>query len=121
MPTGGIITLQALLSVLVVVVGYGLSGDGAAKALGFGAGIALSNTLLLVWHAGRMSKRAAQDPRLDLVIFVRSSAERFFVVMLSLAAGLGWLKLQAVYLMVGFVLGQLVHVVLAIINGIEKQ
>lgn len=121
MATSGIITLQALLSALLTIAAYGLVGSGAAKALGFGVMIALSNTLLLAWHADRMSKRAVQDPRLDLAIFVRSSAERFFLVMLCLAAGLGWLKLQALFLMVGFALGQLVHVILAIINGIEKQ
>lgn len=121
MATSGIITLQAMFGVLIAVAGYELAGGEAAKALCFGAMIALSNTLLLAWHAVRMSKKAVQDPRLDLVIFVRSSAERFFLVMLCLAAGLGWLKLQAVFLMVGFALGQLMHMVLAIINGIEKQ
>lgn len=110
-----------MFALLIAVIGYGLADGAAAKALGFGAMIALSNTLLLAWHSVRLSKKAVQDPRLDLVIFVRSSAERFFLVMLCLAAGLVGLKLQAVFLMVGFALGQLTHVVLAIIYGIEKQ
>ncbi len=114
------IALQVVASMLLIMAGYCLVDGGAAKSLGFGVLIALSNTLLLAWHSGRMSKRVIQDPKLDLAIFVRSSAERFFMVMLSLVAGLVWLKLPAVYLMVGFALGQLMHVVLAITNGIEK-
>jgi ATP synthase protein I len=46
--------------------------------------------------------------------------ERFFVVALLIAAGLGWLKLMPALMLAGFVLGQLVLVVSAITSGIEK-
>jgi ATP synthase protein I len=46
--------------------------------------------------------------------------ERFLMVALLIVAGLGWLKLMPVPLLIGFVLGQLTLVVSTIFSGIEK-
>ncbi len=80
----------------------------------------MTNALILVvgLHAG--AARTGQDARQEFVWLVRSSMERFFMVALLIAAGLGWLKLMPVPLLIGFVLGQLTLVVSTIFSGIEN-
>jgi ATP synthase protein I len=66
------------------------------------------------------AQQPGRKPQEELFRLYRSSVERFFVVALLIAAGLGWLKLMPALMLAGFVLGQLVLVVSAITSGIEK-
>jgi len=100
---------------------YSYMGGHAAKAAWFGGLVAVANTLMLAWRIRAAAQRAGKSPGQELAGFVRSSVERFLMVALLIAAGLGWLKLMPVPLLLGFVLGQLVLVVSTIIRGIEKQ
>jgi ATP synthase protein I len=116
-----IMMYQAAAAAISAAMAYVYMGEAAVGAAWFGGMTALSNTVLLVWRMRSGSREAAQDPRLELAQLVRSSMERFFVVALLIAAGLGWLKLMPAPLLLGFVLGQIVLVVSTIISGIEKQ
>lgn len=100
---------------------YSYMGGHAAKAAWFGGLVAVANTLMLAWRIRAAAQRAGKSPGQELAGFVRSSVERFLMVALLIAAGLGWLKLMPAPLLLGFVLGQLVLVVSTIIRGIEKQ
>ncbi|MDZ7657401.1 MAG: ATP synthase subunit I [Sulfurimicrobium sp.] len=99
---------------------YFLGGGAAAGAVWFGGAVALSNAMLLVWRIRSAANRPAQEPRRELAGLVRSSMERFFMVSLLMAVGLGWMKLMPLPLLAGFALGQLALVVSTIISGIEK-
>lgn len=99
---------------------YPLEGGGAVKALCYGGAAALTNTLLLRWRMRSSARQPGRKPQEELFRLYRSSVERFFVVALLIAAGLGWLKLLPALMLAGFVIGQLVLVVSTITSGIEK-
>lgn len=109
-----VVGLAAVLTNLYV-------GESAAKATWFGGLTAVVNTLMLAWRMRTSAGRAEKSPGQELAGLVRSSMERFFMVALLVAAGLGWLKLLPAPLLLSFVLGQVVMVVSTTISGIEKQ
>jgi len=113
--------LQAAMAAAAATLAYLFMGEAAARAAWFGGAVAVANTLLLAWRMRIGARLPVQDPRQELARLVRFSMERFFMVALLIAAGLGWLKLMAAPLLLGFVLGQLTLVVSTIISGIEKQ
>lgn len=80
--------------------------DGASAAL-FGALIAQVSSGLLVWRwwQGRHDYRS--DPRYHLSKFYRSIIERLVLVGFLLVVGISVLKLDALWLLAGFLGGQL--------------
>ncbi|MDP3482485.1 MAG: ATP synthase subunit I [Sulfuricella sp.] len=115
-----------VVSVQAVTVIFGASllfiwlGRDVAMAAFFGGAVAVANALFLIWCMRTGAQRPVQDARQELAWLVRFSMERFFMVALLMVAGLGWLKLMPVPLLIGFVLGQLTLVVSTIFSGIEK-
>lgn len=105
------VSLQAAVAILSAVLVFFLMGPLAAKAAFYGAMAALANTVFLLWRM----RQGGQTPHLDahrhLRMFYRSSLERFFVVGLLLAAGMGPLELLPLAVLGGFVLGQAALVV----------
>jgi ATP synthase protein I len=95
-------------------------GKDAAAAAFFGGAVALANAMFLVWCQRAGAQRPVQSARQELARLVRFSMERFFMVALLMVAGLGWLKLLPVPLLMGFALGQLTLIVSTIFSGIEK-
>lgn len=112
---------QAAVAAISAALTYSYIGENAAKAAWFGGLVAVANTLMLAWRMRAAAQSTGKSPGQELAGLARSSMERFFMVALLIAAGLGWLKLMPAPLLLGFVLGQLVLVVSTIISGIEKQ
>ncbi|MDD5402960.1 MAG: ATP synthase subunit I [Sulfuricella sp.] len=112
---------QAAAAALGAALAYSYLGEHAATAAWFGGLVAVANTLMLAWRMRGAMRYAGKSPGQELARLVRSSMERFFMVALLVAAGLGWLKLMPAPLLLGFVLGQLVLVASTVISGIEKQ
>ncbi|MFN3398361.1 MAG: ATP synthase subunit I [Sulfurimicrobium sp.] len=112
---------QAAAVTLGAALAYTCLGEQAATAAWFGGFVAVANTLILAWHMRGAARVAGKSPGQELAGLVRSSMERFFMVALLVATGLGWLKLMPAPLLLGFVLGQLVLVASTIISGIEKR
>lgn len=106
--------------VLVTSLLFFLLGKETAKAFFFGGAVAAANALFLAWSLRAGASQPVQDVRKELAWLVSSSMKRFFMVALLIAVGLGWLKLTAVPLLLGFVLGQATLIVSTIISGIEK-
>lgn len=111
---------QAAIAIISAALLYYLQGKDAAISIFFGSAVAIVNALLQIWCLRAGVRREVQGARQELAWLVRFSLERFVVVALLMAAGLGWLKLMPVPLLAGFVLGQLTLVVSAILYGIEK-
>ncbi len=115
-----------MVSVQAITVIFGSSllffwlGSNVAVAALFGGVVAVTNTLFLIWCMRTGAQRPVQDARKELAWLVRFSMERFLMVALLIVAGLGWLKLMPVPLLIGFVLGQLTLVVSTIFSGIEN-
>lgn len=102
---------QAMLAIIGAGVCLALCGMAAAVAMLAGGAVALANTLLLAWRMRGDKDAPSLNAQQHLRTFYRSSLERFFVVMLLLAVGMGPLALQPLPLLAGFVLGQLALIV----------
>jgi ATP synthase protein I len=115
-----VVSVQAVTVILSSLLLLFWLGSDIAMAALFGGAVAVANALFLIWCMRTGAQRSGQDARQELAWLVRFSMERFFMVALLIVAGLGWLKLMPVPLLIGFVLGQLTLVVSTIFSGIEK-
>lgn len=86
----------------------GLFGEvGTALAVLYGGGVAVANVSLLLWRWHKGVRDFHCDVGRHMKSFYRSSMERFFVVVILLAAGLAWFGIDPLALLAGFVVGQM--------------
>jgi hypothetical protein len=108
---GQVMRVQLALLVPVVAVAYAWGGGAAAGAALYGVLIALANTGLLMWRlrrgAGEARGEGAVAPRRLPAGALRSSLERFLLVILLFGLGLGVMALHPLALTLAFVVGQL--------------
>lgn len=115
-----VVSIQISLAIGSAAIFY-LAGAGLlAQAFFYGMVVALINVLLIMGRIRKCNRRARLDPERDLREMYRSSLERFFIVGLLLAFGIGWLKLMPVAVLAAFVMGQLALIISSIVSGIEK-
>lgn len=95
----GAVGLAALVAGL-----YG--GVGTALAMLYGGAVALANSSLLLWRWRRGVHDFHCDAGRHLRSFHRSGMERFFVVVILLAAGFTWLGDDPLVMLAGFLVGQ---------------
>ena len=103
-----VLSLQLALLLVASLGALTLWGLIVAQAVGFGVGIALTNTLLIAWRMRRGRVASAAQP--SLAEFYRSWLERYLLVGALLAVGLGGLKLMPLGLLGGFILGQVIWI-----------
>jgi len=82
-------------------------GVEAALAAGFGAFIALSNTLLMIWHIRRAAETARADAGKNLSRAYRCVAERWLSTIVMFGTGIVLLALNITALIAGFIAAQL--------------
>lgn len=99
--------LQTGVVAVAATLGGIWQGWAVAVATLYGGGVAVLNAALLVWRWRRGLHEYHGDGDRHLKSFYRSSMERFFVVAIVLATGLGALRLDALPLLTGFIVGQL--------------
>lgn len=78
-----------------------------AAAIFFGAVVAQLNTGMLVWRWWRGRHDYRSDPGYHLKVFYRSTLERFAMAGILLGAGIAVVRLNALWLLAGFLIGQL--------------
>lgn len=108
-----VISIQATVAALAAALTYAVFGATAAKAVWYGAAVALANALFLIWRMRLAAGQPSGDAHRQLRSFYRSSLERFFLVAVLLAGGMGLLNLLPAAVLSGFVLGQLTLIVAA--------
>ncbi len=109
-------TVQGLV-VMLTALSIGLwAAPAAGWAALYGGAAALANTMLLVWRHRQGGHDYHCDTARHLKSFYRSSLERFFVVGIWLALGLGGFKLEAAPMLAGFVVGLLAWVIAAAVR-----
>ena len=96
----------------VMAVMYGVL---AAKSSLFGGMIVLMNTGLMMMHEKRAAQRANDDAQRILKYVYLCAAERLVLTLVLFAIGLVALKLLPLYLLLGFIAGQLA----AFLNGLS--
>lgn len=111
----GIELIAATLFATLVLV---YKGNAAGESFFWGALAAVANAVILLLQMKKKMK--CDDAHHVLRFMYRSGMERFFVVMLLLAAGMKLMGLQPLPLVAGFVLGQVTHIVTQMaLNRIE--
>lgn len=103
--------LQIVTSVVVGALGYVLQGEMVAKAVLYGGTVALMGTLLLLWRMRRSERSMLLEAHQHVWLFYRSGLERFLVVCVLLALGMGPFNLVPFAVLIGFVAGQLAWVI----------
>ncbi|HHJ17230.1 MAG TPA: ATP synthase subunit I [Gammaproteobacteria bacterium] len=86
----------------------------SASSVWFGGAVAAVNALLLARCAQRDTRATERTPQQSLAAAYICVVQRFVLIALLFAFGLGVLKLQALALLAGFIAGQLVMVIMGI-------
>ena len=107
------LALQGASIALVAAAAWIWLGREIGLAVWFGGAVASANAGLLVYRWRRGLGVYHCDGARHLRSFHRSSLERFFVVTLLMAVGLGLIRLAPLPMIVGFVVGQLAWVIAA--------
>ena len=103
-----VLCAQLALLFVASLVAFAIWGPRVAVAVCFGAGIASANTLMIAWRMRQGRATVSAQPSLSE--FYRSWLERYLLVGVLLAAGLGGLKLMPLGLLSGFILGQVIWI-----------
>ncbi|MDH3526953.1 MAG: ATP synthase subunit I [Gammaproteobacteria bacterium] len=112
-----LLVLQLLLIAVTSVVFFLCYGGFQAGSVWYGGAIACANSLLLEWRRYRVDSGRALSAGTSLRVLYRSALERFLLVLLLFALGLGVLQLEPLALLTGFIAGQLGLV----ITGIRRK
>ncbi len=89
------------------VVAYAVSTPLAAKSVAFGGCVATLGTLFLAWRLAMGARREHLGAEWVLRLAYRTAVERFVLVAFLLAMGFKLLKLAPLWMLGGFIFGQL--------------
>ena len=112
--------LQIGISVVAGAIAYALEGGAEAVAAIYGGVVALIGTLLLLWRMQSSKHKTLKKAQQHLWIFYRSGLERFLVIGILLAIGMGTFMLVPLAVLVGFVASQLAWII-APLQGENKS
>lgn len=115
--TGRQLGLQLLFVTVATVIFFVIYGGFSAVSAGFGGTIALANSLLLGWRRSAADSGRALSGEASMRVLYRTAIERFVLVLVLFALGLGVLELDPVALLAGFIAGQLA----LFIDGITRK
>jgi len=103
-----VLGLQALVALIATAFMVFAKEDSSQDALAMFAGGAVSalNGALLAWRMSRVSRYATQGAHQQLRFMYYCAAERFLLVVLSLAICMAVLRWSPIFVLGGFVLGQ---------------
>ena len=101
---------QIGIAVIAVVIWWLIEGSEAALAAAYGALVTIATTLLLAWRLRRAGEMARQDPRKSMKILYVGAVWRFTLAVILFALGIGYLKLNPLAMIVGFMLTQLAYI-----------
>lgn len=101
--------VQAALVLAGVAIALTMKGHASAVAALYGGGVAIINSMLLVWRVKRAGEAAKTDPKRSVYILYFGAVERFVFALVGLAIGLGALKLDPIPLLLTFGVAQLAY------------
>lgn len=98
--------VQASLTALVTLLFQVWKGPFWGAAAVYGGILAMVVAILLAWRVGRAAELAGDSQQGALQLYL-GAAERFLIVGIGFAAGIAWLALPPVAMIVGFAAAQL--------------
>lgn len=99
--------LQGVITIISASVAYVASTPLVAKSVAFGSCVAMLGTLLLVWRFATGARHEAEGAGRVLRDAYRTALERFVLMACLLAIGFKLLALVPLWVLVGFVIGQM--------------
>ncbi len=103
------VLIAQLVLVLAVSTALFLQDSSMGIAALYGGGIAIGNTLLLLRRVRRANTELAKDPNEDVRLLFAGAVERFVFTLGAMAAGMGWIRLDPMALLIGFAVAYLGH------------
>lgn len=101
------VMLQLLLVAITSVVFFMIDGGFQAGSAAFGGVCACANRLWLEWRARSADRGRALSAGQSMRLLYRTAVERFVLVGVMFALGLGVWRLDPLALLTGFIVGQL--------------
>jgi hypothetical protein len=99
--------LQSVITIIGAAVTYVIAAPLAAESVAYGGYAATAGTLFLAWRFAAGGRQEHLGAEQVLRHAYRTAMERFVLVACLLAVGFGLLKLAPIWLLAGFVSGQL--------------
>ena len=103
--------LQLLLIAVTSAVFFVIYGGFQAGSAAFGGAIACASWLLLQWRRTTAERGRALSAGQSIRLLYRTAVERFVLVVVLFALGLGAWQLDPLALLTGFIVGQLALVI----------
>jgi len=105
-----VISTQLVASVLIALL-FLYQGTWQALSAFYGGFASICIAMLLSWGVHRATAVSAESPARGMLILYMGAAQRFVLVIVLLALGLAWFKLEPIAMCVGFALAQLSYLV----------
>jgi hypothetical protein len=113
--------LQGAITIIGATATYVVEAPFAAASVAFGGCVALVGTLFLAWRISAGGRQEHLGAEWILRQAYRTAVERFVLVAFLLAIGFGLLRLAPVWMLAGFVGGQLAWLALPAWTKLKKQ
>ncbi len=112
-----LVGLQGAITIIGAIITYFAVTPQAAQSVAYGSSISLAGALFLAWRY----RQGTRDKTLGVEWYVRqayrTAVERFVGMTLLLAIGFGLLRLAPLWMLAGFVAGQLAWLVVPVWIG----
>ena len=115
------LVVQGMLVLLGVVLAYRIAGFAAAYGALFGGLVAVASAALLVWRMCAAEKSESRNAQQALRLIYRTGLERFALVVMLLAAGMGPLGLDRLGVVAGLILGQMAWLIAVSASGLKGR
>lgn len=112
---------QGVMAIIGALITYFVITPPAAKSFAYGGCVALAGTLFLAWRLRQGEKRQALGAEWCLRQAYRTAIERFVWMVFLLALGFKLLKLVPLWMLTGFVVGQLAWLVVPVWIRLRTQ
>lgn len=106
-----LLVLQLLLTVLLALAALAWQGVPALRAVLYGGAVAMAGTLVILWY-GRRAENAGANLARNASLIYGSAIVRFATTLVLLAVGIASLRLQPLWLLLGFSAGLAAQTVL---------
>ena len=108
-----LIAVQATIIAACALVAWIYGDLWSAVAATYGGGVALANAWLLALRVERVGELVKKDPHKGMYSLYIGAAQRFVLVLVGLAIGLGVFHLDAIPMVISFAVAQLAYVIAA--------
>ena len=115
-----LISVQAVLVGVCILLAWFYEGLDAALAASFGGAVALASARLLARSVALAGKLAKQDPNRSAYALYVGFIQRFLLVLVGLGVGLGLLQLEPTPMLVTFGIAQLAYMIAAGMQAYQK-